>query len=129
MCPVVRELSEGQPVRALCNLVALWTVADRHICKSKVEKSPALQYPLNRCDQKRVIVFTPVMKFLFAPLILHRILILRRAGFDALRAHEKGHMIRELSGGEREKGGRLLNQPGSLCERVGLAWRAYPPSS
>lgn len=67
MCPVVRELSEGQPARALCNLVALWTVTGRQICKATVEKLPGLQYPLNRCDQKwTVIVFTPVMKF-FCP--------------------------------------------------------------
>lgn len=66
MCPLVRELSEGQPARALCNLVALWTVTGWAICKAQVENLAGLPYPLNRCDQKRrVIVFTLVMKFFF----------------------------------------------------------------
>lgn len=67
MWPAVRQLSEGQPARALCNLVALWTVTGRQIRKAKVEKLPGLQYPLNRCEQKsRVIVFTPLMEFFFS---------------------------------------------------------------
>lgn len=98
---IVKWRSTCRGHRVIWWLSGRWQ-ADR-FREAKVEKFPGLQYPLNRCDQKkRGMVFTPVMKFSYYSGSLYW----GGSGFDALSAHEKGHTIRGLWESERGEEGQ-----------------------